>query len=38
MIGDLVTFEGKNVDELGKAFVYAVEDYLTIYKQMGKDR
>jgi predicted HicB family RNase H-like nuclease len=37
MIGDLVTFEGKNVDELGKAFVDAVEDYLTICKQTRID-
>jgi predicted HicB family RNase H-like nuclease len=37
MIGDLVTFEGKNVDELKKAFVDAVEDYLTICRQTEKD-
>lgn len=36
MIGDLVTFEGKNVDELKKAFIEAVEDYLAICKETGK--
>ena len=35
-INDLVTFEGKSVMELKKAFKEAVDDYLAIYKEKGK--
>ena len=34
---DLVTFEGKSVDNLKKAFVEAVEDYLILCKEAGKE-
>ena len=34
---DLVTFEGNSVDELKKAFTEAVEDYLVMCKEAGKE-
>jgi len=34
--GDLVTFEGKSVDELKKAFTEAVNDYLVLCQEAGK--
>ena len=34
---DLVTFEGVSVDDLKKAFVEAVEDYLVLCKEVGKE-
>ena len=34
---DLVTFEGKSVDNLKKAFVEAVEDYIVLCKKAGKE-
>jgi predicted HicB family RNase H-like nuclease len=36
-ISDLVTFEGKTVDELKKAFHEAVEDYIELCKEAGKE-
>jgi predicted HicB family RNase H-like nuclease len=36
-ITDLVTFEGKRVDELEKAFHEAVNDYVTLCKEAGKE-
>jgi predicted HicB family RNase H-like nuclease len=36
-ITDLVTFEGKNVDELIKAFHEAVDDYIALCKGAGKE-
>ena len=36
-ITDLVTFEGKNVDELIKAFHEAVDDYIALCKEAGKE-
>lgn len=36
MIRDLVIYEGKNVAELKKAFIEAVEDYLSLCKKMGR--
>ena len=36
-ITDLVTFEGKSVDELEKAFHEAVNDYVTLCKEAGKE-
>ena len=35
-IDDLITFEGNSVKELKSAFHEAVEDYLEICKEMGK--
>lgn len=35
-INDLVTFEGRSVDELVPAFHEAVDDYLALSKQAGK--
>ncbi len=35
-IRDLVSFEGKGVDELKKAFREAVDDYLEFCKKVGK--
>jgi predicted HicB family RNase H-like nuclease len=35
-IGDLVTFEGKSVDELVRAFHEAVEDYLELCREAKK--
>jgi predicted HicB family RNase H-like nuclease len=34
---DLVTFEGKSVSNLKKAFTEAVEDYLVLWKEAGKE-
>jgi len=34
---DLVTFEGKSVSNLKKAFIEAVEDYLVLCKEVGKE-
>ena len=36
-ITDLVTFEGDRVDELEAAFAEAVEDYLTLCQEVGKE-
>jgi predicted HicB family RNase H-like nuclease len=36
-VTDLVTFEGKNVDELIKAFHEAVDDYIALCKEAGKE-
>ncbi len=36
-INDLVTFEGKTVDKLKKSFNEAVEDYLYLCKEAGKE-
>ena len=36
-VNDLITFEGKSVEELKKAFHDAVEDYLSICEEIGKD-
>ena len=36
-IDDLVTFEGKSVDKLKKAFQKAVEDYLETCKRYNKE-
>lgn len=36
-IKDLVTFEGDNVSELIKAFYDAVDDYLDLCKEAGKE-
>ena len=36
-ITDLVTFEGRSVAELTKAFHEAVSDYLTLCKETGKE-
>jgi predicted HicB family RNase H-like nuclease len=35
-IDDLVTFEGKSVDELMAAFQEAVEDYIALCEKVGK--
>lgn len=35
-IDDLVTFEGRSVNELVEAFHEEVEDYLTLCKKIGK--
>jgi len=35
-INDLITFEGRSVTELKKAFKEATEDYLTTCKEMNK--
>jgi len=34
---DLVTFEGNSVDELKKAFTEAIEDYLIMCNEAGKE-
>ncbi|MDR0441949.1 MAG: type II toxin-antitoxin system HicB family antitoxin [Treponema sp.] len=34
---DLVTFEGESVDNLKKAFAEAVEDYLVLCEEAGKE-
>ena len=34
--GDLITFEGKSVDELKKAFIEAVNDYFVLCQEAGK--
>jgi predicted HicB family RNase H-like nuclease len=36
-IDDLVSFEGRSVDELKAGFKEAVEDYLEICRKVGKD-
>ena len=36
-ITDLITFEGKSVDNLKKAFADAVEDYIVLCKEAGKE-
>ncbi|NND07918.1 MAG: type II toxin-antitoxin system HicB family antitoxin [Saprospiraceae bacterium] len=36
-INDLVTFEGSTVNKLKKAFREAVEDYLNLCKEAGKE-
>jgi predicted HicB family RNase H-like nuclease len=36
-IKDLVTFEGKSIEEIKKAFTEAVDDYLELCKEIGKD-
>ena len=36
-IGDLITFEGQTVSELIKAFHEAVNDYLELCKEAGKE-
>lgn len=36
-IDDLITYEGSNVEELKQAFHEAVEDYLDICKEAGKE-
>ena len=35
-IADLVTFEGNSVDELEKAFMEAVDDYIELCHELGK--
>jgi len=34
---DVITFQGKSVDELKQALVDSVEDYLTFCKERGED-
>ena len=34
---DLVTFEGDSVESLKNAFIEAVEDYLILCKEVGKE-
>ncbi|MBM4140536.1 MAG: type II toxin-antitoxin system HicB family antitoxin [Nitrospira sp.] len=36
-ITDLITFEGKSVEELIKAFHEAVDDYIALCKEAGKE-
>jgi predicted HicB family RNase H-like nuclease len=36
-IKDLVTFEGKSIEEIKNAFYEAVNDYLELCKEIGKD-
>jgi len=36
-ISDSITFEGESVNELKTAFAEAVEDYIAICKDVGKD-
>ncbi|MCX5813640.1 MAG: type II toxin-antitoxin system HicB family antitoxin [Proteobacteria bacterium] len=36
-INDLITFEGNSVKELKEAFVEAVEDYVILCKETGKE-
>lgn len=36
-INDLVTFEGDSVKEIIKAFHEAVDDYITLCKEVGKE-
>ncbi len=36
-IDDLITYEGRNVEELKKAFNEAVEDYISICEETGKE-
>jgi predicted HicB family RNase H-like nuclease len=36
-ITDLVTFEGISIEEIKKSFIEAVEDYLELCKEAGKE-
>lgn len=36
-VDDLVTFEGKSVDEIIKAFHEGVDDYIELCKEQGKE-
>lgn len=36
-ITDLVTFEGTSIEEIKKSFIEAVEDYLELCKEAGKE-
>ena len=36
-VNDLVTFEGQSVDELVKAFHEAVDDYIVLCENVGKE-
>ncbi len=36
-INDLVTFEGKSIDEIKDSFTEAVDDYIELCKEVGKD-
>ena len=36
-ITDVISFEGENIDELKMAFAEAVEDYLNLCRQQGKE-
>ena len=36
-INDLVTFEGENVKDLKKAFEEALDDYIELCKEVGKE-
>lgn len=36
-VNDLVTFQGETVDELKRAFEEAVEDYVELCREAGKD-
>ncbi|MEE9464357.1 MAG: type II toxin-antitoxin system HicB family antitoxin [Candidatus Neomarinimicrobiota bacterium] len=36
-VKDLVTFEGRSVDELKAAFIEAVDDYIVLCKEVGKE-
>ena len=36
-INDLILFEGSSIDELNKAFEEAVEDYIELCEEVGKD-
>ena len=37
-VDDLVTFEGKSVDELIKAFHEEVDDYIDLCKEQNKEK
>jgi len=36
-VRDLVTFEGSSVDELKTAFIEAVDDYIALCREVGKE-
>ncbi|MBE9468060.1 MAG: type II toxin-antitoxin system HicB family antitoxin [Bacteroidetes bacterium] len=36
-VNDLILFEGSSIDELNKSFKEAVEDYLELCEEVGKD-
>ena len=36
-VNDLVTFEGRNVDELKNSFTEAVENYISICREEGRE-